>query len=80
VPQEHEECYLRFAQYVCAAAEYAEGWVFFKIRLAQLLLDSKRASEANAIIEELEQMLPNDPEVVQLRSSERNALNLALNT
>jgi len=67
IPAEHTECYLMFSQHVCAAAEYADGWVFFKVRFAQFLLDNKRIDEARTAVEELEQLLPDDPEIKELR-------------
>ena len=67
IPSEHIECYLMFAQYVCAEAEYAEGWLYFKKSLAQFLLDNARVDEARFEIEELEEMLPSDGEVAGLR-------------
>ena len=63
IPSEHIESYMMFSQYVCAAAEYDKGWIFFKKLWAQFLLKSNRLDEARIEIDELTEMLPNDKEI-----------------
>jgi lipopolysaccharide biosynthesis glycosyltransferase len=67
IPDEHAESYLTLAQLVCASAEYADGWIFFKKELAVFLLNSGSIDKANEQIKELEELLPDDKEVIDLR-------------
>ena len=67
VPAEYFESYLIFAQYVCAAVEYAEGWLFFKKLFADFLIKENRQKEAKIVIDELEEIDPSDEEVIGLK-------------
>jgi hypothetical protein len=67
IPDEHAESYLTLAQHICAAAEYADGWLLFKKEFARFLLDSGLRERAANEIKELEDLLPDDEEVKALR-------------
>jgi len=67
IPDEHAESYLVLAQLVCASAEYADGWIFFRKELTRFLLDSGSIDKAKEQIKELEELLPDDKEIMDLR-------------
>lgn len=74
VPAEHAESYIMFAQYLCASVEYTEGWLFFKKLWVQFLLDGKKYDEARTALDELNQMIPEDADVIGLH--QKHALSL----
>jgi len=63
IPEEHAESYLLLAQNLCAACEYADGWVMFKKNYILYLLDKERVDEALVVISDLEEVLPDDDEL-----------------
>jgi glycosyltransferase involved in cell wall biosynthesis len=71
IPDEHAEAYLTFAELLCAAAENANGWIFFKKLLARFLVDQGRLDEAKPKLNELAELLPEDREVAELRAAAR---------
>ena len=68
IPDEHAECYLNLAQLICAATEYAEGWVFFKKELVNFLINNGSREKAQQQLTELDELLPDDDEIKALRS------------
>jgi len=52
--------------------EYADGWIFFKKELAKFLLISGSTDKANVQIKELEELLPDDKEIIDLRLNFKN--------
>ena len=67
IPDDHAESFLTLAQHVCASAEYADGWIFFKKELARFFLDSGSMDKANEQIKELEELLTDDNGTLELR-------------
>ena len=67
IPDDCSEHYLLFAQNICAAAEYAEGWIIFQKEYANFLIETGRTNEALEKIKELEELLPDDEEVRAFR-------------
>lgn len=67
VPDEQAEDFCNIGEFVCAAADYAEGWIVFKKLFIDLLLDKGRLDEARDRIGELEELLPEDSEISELR-------------
>lgn len=70
IPNEHAECYLLLAEYVCAAMEYAEGWIFFKKEYIRFLQDCGRSNVAKIALTELAGLLPNDQEIQEIIKNE----------
>ena len=68
VPDGQVEQYCNVGEFTCAAAENADGWVFFRKLRAQFWIENGRAGEARAELDELAQLLPGDEEVASLRS------------
>jgi glycosyltransferase involved in cell wall biosynthesis len=66
IPDDFAESYLLLALNICAMAEYADGWLFFKKLYAQYLLDYGREANAKSVIDELVEMLPNDNDCIEL--------------
>lgn len=69
IPEEHAESYLVLAQNVCAATEYAEGWILFKKNYARFLIDRGRADDATIVLAELAELLPEDDELKDMQES-----------
>jgi glycosyltransferase involved in cell wall biosynthesis len=67
VPDEQIEQFCAVGEFVCAACENAEGWLFFKKLLARFLLDAGRSDEARTKLDELAELLPGDAEISALR-------------
>jgi glycosyltransferase involved in cell wall biosynthesis len=55
--------YCELGEFLCAACENADGWLFFKKLFAQFLLDNGRTDEAREKIDELAELLPEDEDV-----------------
>lgn len=72
IPDEHAESYLVLAQNICAALDYAEGWILFKKSWAQFLIEQNRVSEARKVIIELAELLPGDEAVAGLQKEMAN--------
>jgi glycosyltransferase involved in cell wall biosynthesis len=66
VPDEQIEQFCAVGEFVCAACENADGWIFFKKLLARFLLDTGRAEEAHPKLDELANLLPGDAEISAL--------------
>jgi hypothetical protein len=58
VADEQIEGYCELGEFLCAACENADGWIFFKKLLVQYLVDEGRGNEAQPKIEELRELLP----------------------
>ncbi|MCI1956503.1 MAG: glycosyltransferase family 2 protein [Oscillospiraceae bacterium] len=63
VPDEQVERFCDVGQLVCAAAENADGWVFFKKLRAQFWIGNGRTDKARAEVDELAELLPADREI-----------------
>ena len=71
IPEEIAERFLELALNICAATEYADGWVAFLKALIKFLIESGRMADAQPRIEELEALLPDDEEVKAFRTALR---------
>jgi glycosyltransferase involved in cell wall biosynthesis len=67
VPDEKVEDYCELGEFVSAACENADDWLFFKKLAVRFLLDQERVREALPKIEELAELLPDDEEIFQMR-------------
>lgn len=67
VPDEQVEGFCDVGEFVCAAAEYADGWIFFQKLRVSFLIDQGRTDAARVKLDELEKLLPNDKEVLEFR-------------
>ena len=67
IPDEYAESYILLGQNVCAAAEYADGWVFFGKLWIHYLYENTRFDEARAELNKLIQLLPDDEDFIALR-------------
>ena len=63
VPDELFEEFCNTGELLCAAIEYADGWLYFKKLRVNLLIMLNRESEALAQLDELDELIPNDIEV-----------------
>lgn len=63
----HSAGYLQLGINVCAAMEYAEGWLLFRKLWTQYLMEQSRTEEARQELGELEELLPGDAELQALR-------------
>lgn len=63
VPDEQVESFIDTGEFVSAAAEYAEGWIFFNKLRIRFLLDQGRKVAAKTKLAEIEPLLPNDAEI-----------------
>jgi FkbM family methyltransferase len=75
IPDESAESYLLLARNLCAACEYADGWVMFQKETIRFLAGDGRAADATVLLKELEELLPEDEELAELRSIVAKALN-----
>lgn len=67
VPDDQVERFCVVGEFVCAAAEYADGWIAFnKLRLS-FMIEQRRWEDALVKMVELEELLPNDEEIWVLR-------------
>jgi glycosyltransferase involved in cell wall biosynthesis len=66
VADEQIEGYCELGEFLCAACENADGWIFFKKLLVQYLVSEGRNDEAKPKIEELLELLPKDEELLAL--------------
>lgn len=57
VPDAQMEDFCKTGTFVCAAAEYAAGWISFKKLFVSFLIDQKRLDEARGILSELQTIL-----------------------
>jgi glycosyltransferase involved in cell wall biosynthesis len=71
VADEQVEGYCELGEFLCAAAENANGWIFFKKLLARFLVDQGRLDEAKPKLDELAELLPEDMETAELRAAAR---------
>jgi glycosyltransferase involved in cell wall biosynthesis len=62
VPDNQIEAFCAVGEFVCAACENADGWLFFKKLLARFLLNVGRLDEARPKLDELAELLPDDGE------------------
>ena len=69
IPDEHAENYLNLAQHTCAAADYADGWIFFKKELVRFFINTGKYKEADEHIKELEDLLADDKEIEEFRKN-----------
>jgi MoaA/NifB/PqqE/SkfB family radical SAM enzyme len=67
IPDDCAKNYLLIAQKLCAACEYADGWVMFGRELIRYYIENGLITEAEQRIDELEELLPDDEEVKLLR-------------
>jgi MoaA/NifB/PqqE/SkfB family radical SAM enzyme len=67
IPDDCAKSYLLLAQKICAACEYADGWVMFSKELVRYYIDNNLFTEAQLGLSELEELLPDDEEVIFLR-------------
>lgn len=67
IPDEYAESYITLGQNVCAAAEYADGWIFFRKLWIDFLYERLRLDEARAELNELLELLPDDEDLQALR-------------
>jgi glycosyltransferase involved in cell wall biosynthesis len=63
VADEQVEGFCELGEFLCAACENAEGWLFFKKLLVTFLIDSGRVDEVNPKLDELLELQPNDAEI-----------------
>ncbi|MDR1589063.1 MAG: radical SAM protein [Oscillospiraceae bacterium] len=63
VADEQIEGYCELGEFLCAACENADGWIFFKKLLAQFLVENNRTDEAKPRLDELRELLPDDDEI-----------------
>ena len=68
VPDGQVESFCDMGEFACAAAEHAEGWVFFNKLRIRLLIDQGRAEEGRAKLGELEEVLPGDADLAAFRA------------
>jgi hypothetical protein len=66
MPAECAEGYLVLAQSVCAAAEYTEGFIFFKKQWIAMLVEQGRLDEAHGAVAEYREILPDDVDILAL--------------
>jgi glycosyltransferase involved in cell wall biosynthesis len=59
--------YCDVGEFVSAAAGNADAWVFFKKLRARFFIDRNRADEARIEVNELEELLPDDKDVISLK-------------
>ena len=69
VQDELVEQFCNVGEFVCAAAEYADGWIFFQKLRVSFLIDQERKDEAQVKLIELEELLPNDGEILAFRET-----------
>ncbi|GMX66215.1 hypothetical protein Elgi_54870 [Paenibacillus elgii] len=67
VPDEQVEGFCDVGEFVCASAEYADGWIVFQKLRVRFLINQRRADEACVKLCELEELLPLDVEVLEFR-------------
>lgn len=67
VPDEQMDDFCNVGEFVCAVAQNGEGWVFFNKLRVSFLTEQKRLTEAQTKLKELEELLPNDGEIIALR-------------
>jgi glycosyltransferase involved in cell wall biosynthesis len=68
VPDEQTEAFCETGEYVSAAAGYADGWVLFKKLRVMSLLDQGNTAQARERLDELEELLPGDPDIAAFRA------------
>ncbi|MEA4896803.1 MAG: glycosyltransferase family 2 protein [Eubacteriales bacterium] len=68
VPDGQVESFCDMGEFACAAAEHADGWVFFNKLRIRLLIDQGRAEEGRAKLGELEEVLPGDVDLAAFRA------------
>lgn len=68
VSDEQVDDFCEVGEFVCAAADYANGWVFFNKLRIRWLIDQNRMDEASYRLNELEELLPYDAEVLGYRN------------
>jgi hypothetical protein len=64
VADEQVEDYCELGEFLCAACEIAEGWLFFNRLRVRFLIDTGRADDAHPKIDELLKLLPDDAEMM----------------
>ncbi len=69
VPDELVEGYCNAGERMSAAAENADGWLFFKKLRVRFFLSQNRKDEAKDSLSELAELIPNDPEVMDFQKS-----------
>jgi len=75
IPDKHAQSYLFLARNLCAACEYADGWVMFQKEIVRFLAGDGRTDDAAMLLKELEELLPEDNDLAELRSMITKALN-----
>jgi glycosyltransferase involved in cell wall biosynthesis len=78
VPDEQAEDFCNVGEFVCAAAQNGEGWIFFNKLRVSFLTEQRRFPEAQAKLNELENLLPNDEEITALRKKLNELRNASL--
>lgn len=64
VPDEQVEDFCDIGEFVCAAVEFSDGWIFFKKQRVSYLIEQRRSDEARDKLRELEELLPYDEDVL----------------
>lgn len=59
------ETYCNLGEYICAALEYSEGWIFFKKTLLEWLINQGREIEALKSFFYLNEIIPNDEDLIE---------------
>lgn len=67
VPDELFEEFCNTGELLCAAIEYADGWLYFKKLRVGLLIYLNKVGEARVQLDELEELIPSDKEVAAFR-------------
>ncbi|WP_019851151.1 glycosyltransferase [Desulfitobacterium sp. PCE1] len=67
VPDEQVESFVDVGEFVCAAAQYADGWIVFKKLRMCFFIGQERWDDMVIDLTELEELLPNDEEILEFR-------------
>lgn len=71
VDDEQVEKYCKLGEFLCAANENADGWIFFNKLFIQFLFEQNRNDEALQKLNELSELLPNDEEIQEMKKKQK---------
>ena len=75
IPDTHAQSYLFLARNLCAVREYADGWVMFQKEIIRYLAGDGQISEAAVLLNELEELLPEDEDIPGLKVLLKKTIN-----
>lgn len=67
IPDKQAESFCNVGEFVCAASEYAGGWIFFQKFRIDYLINQRHTNKAKVKLIELEKLLPNDKDILAFR-------------